>query len=70
MGKNIETIRKHIRQLIKYGYLVKRVFKNPLGQYAGHDYVLVEDGTGVDLDIPTELVLVQEKGKIEACKPS
>jgi hypothetical protein len=69
MGKNIETIRKYIRQLIKYGYLVKRVFKNPLGQYAGHDYVLVEDGTGVDLDISTELVLVQEKGKIEACKP-
>ncbi len=69
MGKNIETIRKYLRQLINYGYLVKRVFKNSFGQYAGHDYVLVEDGTGVDLEISAEPLLSQKKGKIEACKP-
>jgi hypothetical protein len=69
MGKNIETIRKYIRQLTKYGYLVKRVFKNSFGQYAGCDYVLVEDGTGVDLKISTEPLPGNEKGKTEACKP-
>jgi hypothetical protein len=69
MGKNISTIRKYLNQLMDYGYLVCRVIKNAHGQYAGYDYVLVEDGTGVDLEISTKPTPGRKKGKIEACNP-
>jgi hypothetical protein len=69
MGKNISTIRKYLNQLIDYGYLVCRVIKNAHGRYAGYDYVLVEDGTGVDLEIFTEPAPGRKRSNIEGCKP-
>jgi hypothetical protein len=46
LGKNIDTIRKYLRQLEQYGYLVRRALKDAHGRYAGYHYVLIEEGTG------------------------
>jgi hypothetical protein len=69
MGKNIETIRKYLNQLAEYGYLVKRMIKNARGQYAGYQYVLVEDGTGEDLEICSDPLPGKETLKSLACNP-
>jgi hypothetical protein len=69
MGKNIETIRKYLNQLAEYGYLVKRMIKNAQGQYAGYQYVLVEDGTGEDLEICSDPLPGKETLKSLACNP-
>jgi hypothetical protein len=69
MGKNIETVRKYLRQLVELGYLVRRILKNAQGQYAGYYYVLFEDGTGADLETSTDVALGKKLGQIEACKP-
>ncbi len=45
LGKNIDTIRKYLRQLEQYGYLVRRALKDAHGRYAGYHYVLIEEGT-------------------------
>jgi hypothetical protein len=46
LHKNIDTIRKYLRQLEQYGYLVRRSLKDAHGRYAGYHYVLIEEGTG------------------------
>ncbi len=51
MKKNINTIRKHLRQLIELGYLERRVFKNARGQYTGNDYLLTKKVTDLYIDI-------------------
>jgi hypothetical protein len=69
MGKNISTIRKYLNQLIDYGYLVKQSVKNARGQYAGYFYVLVEDGTGGDIEISSAPLPGKETLKSLACNP-
>ena len=50
VAKNINTIRKHLRQLIELGYLERRIFKNTRGQYTGNDYLLTKKVTDICID--------------------
>jgi hypothetical protein len=69
IGKNVETVRKYIRQLVQYGYLIRRVLKDNYGRFLGYHYVLVEDGNSENVRVVSVLPPSPEPGQSVAYNP-
>jgi hypothetical protein len=69
IGKNVETVRKYIRQLVQYGYLMRRVLKDSYGRFLGYHYVLVEDGNSENVRVVSVLPPSPESGESVAYNP-
>ena len=69
IGKNVETVRKYIRQLVQYGYLIRRVLKDAYGRYLGYHYVLVEDGNSGNVQVVPGSGLGAETSQSVVCNP-
>jgi hypothetical protein len=69
IGKNVETVRKYIRQLVQYGYLIRRVLKDAHGRYLGYHYVLVEDGNSGNVQVVPDSGLGAETSQSVVCNP-